>query len=155
MEMSLPHDPLPLSSQWSLPLANESTHFQTQKMLHTKHCGNQARRSVNQCSSAKAPTVMTVVLTHYMKLNTIKTISHNIKFDNSCSVRIYCIATYKITNTKETPKQRTLLIQNAMADGRIMFRVPIMSQTNPVHTSTWTTHSFELWMHIQQMERKT
>jgi PBP1b-binding outer membrane lipoprotein LpoB len=49
---------------------------------------------------------------------------------------MYCIATYKITNTKESPKQRTLLLQNIMADGRTMFTVPIMSQTNAVHTST-------------------
>jgi hypothetical protein len=49
---------------------------------------------------------------------------------------MYCIATYKITNTKETPKHKTLLLQNIMVDGCIMFTVPIRSQTNPVHTST-------------------
>jgi hypothetical protein len=71
-----------------------------------------------------------------MKLNTIKTISCSIKTDNSCSVQIYCIATYKIINTKETPKHRPLLLQKIMPDGCTMFRDPNRSQTNPVHTST-------------------
>jgi len=71
-----------------------------------------------------------------MKLNTIKTISCSIKTDNSCSVQIYCIATYKITDTKETPKHRPLLLQKIMADGCTMLRDPNMSQTKPVHTST-------------------
>jgi hypothetical protein len=62
----------------------------------------------------KSTTVMTV-LTHHMKLNTIRTISCSVKTDNSCCVQIYCIATYRITNTKETPKQRNLLLQNIMA----------------------------------------
>jgi hypothetical protein len=79
---------------------------------------------------------MTVVFTHYKKPNAIRTIPCSVKTDNSCFVQIYFIATYKITNTKENPKQRTLLLQNIMADGRTMFRDPIMSQTNPVHTST-------------------
>ena len=47
----------------------------------------------------KSTTVMTVALNHYMKLNTIRTISYSVKTDNSCFVQIYCIATYKITNT--------------------------------------------------------
>ena len=55
MEMILPHDPLPLSSQSFLPLATESAHFEPRKMLHTMHYANKARRSVNQCSSVKAP----------------------------------------------------------------------------------------------------
>jgi len=79
---------------------------------------------------------MTVVLTRYMKLNTIRTISCSVKTDNSCSVQIYCIATYKIIDTKGTPKHRTLLMQKLMADGCIMLRDPNISQTNPVHTST-------------------
>jgi len=79
---------------------------------------------------------MAVVLTHYMKLNTIRTISCSVKTDNSCFVQIYCIATYKITNTKQSPKQRTLLLKNIMANGCTMFTVPKTSQTNPLHTST-------------------
>jgi hypothetical protein len=67
-----------------------------------------------------------------MKLNTIRTISCSVKTANSCFVQIYCIATYKIPNTKESPKQRTLLWQNITAVGRKMFTVPIISQTNPV-----------------------
>jgi len=63
----------------------------------------------------KSATVMTVVLTHYMKLNTIRTISCCIKTDNSSFVQIYCIATYKITNTKASPIQRTLRIKWPMA----------------------------------------
>jgi len=63
----------------------------------------------------KSTTVMTVVLTHYMKLNTIRTISCSVKTDNCYCVLIYWIATYRITNTKETPKQRNLLLQNIMA----------------------------------------
>jgi hypothetical protein len=91
------------------------------------------RKSMQFC---KRTTLMAVVLTHYMKLNTITTISCSVKTENSCFVQIYCIATYKITNAKESPKQRTLLLQNIMANGRTMFRVPVMSQTNPVHTAT-------------------
>ena len=79
---------------------------------------------------------MTVVFTHYMKLNTIRFISCSVKTDNICFVQIYCIATYKITNTKDSLKQRTILLKNITADGCTMFTVPIMSQTNPVHTST-------------------
>jgi len=41
------------------------------------------RKSMQFC---KTTTVMTVVLTHYMKLNTIRTISCGRKTDNSCSV---------------------------------------------------------------------
>jgi len=63
----------------------------------------------------KSTTVMTVVLTHYMKLNTIRTISCSIKTDNSCFVQIYCIATHKITNTKASPKQRILRTKWPMA----------------------------------------
>ena len=84
----------------------------------------------------KSTTVMTVVFTHYMKLNTIRTISCCIKTDNSCFVQIYCIATYKITNTKQSPKQRTHLLQNIIDDGYTMRRFPIRSQTHPIHTST-------------------
>jgi hypothetical protein len=84
----------------------------------------------------KSTTVMKVVLPHYVKLNPIRTISCSVKTDNRCFLKIYCIATYKITNTKDNPKHRTILLQNTMADGYTMFRVPIMSQTNPVHTST-------------------
>jgi hypothetical protein len=69
------------------------------------------RKSTQFC---KSTTVMTVVLTHYMTLNTIRTISCSVKTDNSCRVQIYCIATYRIANTKKTPKQRTLLLQNIM-----------------------------------------
>jgi hypothetical protein len=87
----------------------------------------------------KSTTVMTVVLTHCMKLNTIRTISCSVKTYNICYVQIYWIATYKITNTKESPKQKTLLLQNIMADGCTMFRVPIMRKTIPVHTSTLFT----------------
>jgi len=79
---------------------------------------------------------MTVVLTHYKKLTTIRTISCSVRNDNSCFLQIYFTAIHKITNIKETPKQRTLLLQNIMADDRTMSRVPIMSQTNLVHTST-------------------
>jgi hypothetical protein len=78
----------------------------------------------------KITRVVEVVLTHYMTLNTIRTISGSVKKDNIRYVQIY-----KNTNTKESPKQRTLLLQN-MADGCTMFRVPIMSQTYPVSTST-------------------
>jgi len=92
----------------------------------------------------KSTTVMTVVLTHYMELNTIRTISCRVKTANSCCVQIYCIATYRITNKKEKPKQRTLVLQNIMADGRTMFRDPIVSQTNPVHTSTWCNGKYEI-----------
>jgi hypothetical protein len=84
----------------------------------------------------KSTTVTRVVFSHYIKLNIIRTISCSVKTDNTRFVQIYCIATYKITNTKENPKHRTLLLQNIMADGRTMFRVHIMSQTNTVHTST-------------------
>jgi hypothetical protein len=98
------------------------------------------RKSTQFC---KSTTVMTVVLTHYMKLNTITTISCSIKTDNSCCVQIYCIATYRITNTTESPKQRTLLLQKIMADGRTMIWAPIMSPTNPVHTSTWFKGNYE------------
>jgi len=63
---------------------------------------------------------MTVVLTYYMKLNTIRTISCSVKTDYSCFVQIYFTATHKITNIKETPKQRTLLLQNIMANDRTM-----------------------------------
>jgi len=77
---------------------------------------------------------MTVVLTHYMELNTIRTISYSEKTDNSCCVQIYCIATYRITNAKGSPKQRNLLLQNIMAEVHTMFSDSIMSQTNPVHT---------------------
>jgi hypothetical protein len=97
----------------------------------------------NSTQFCKSTTVMTVVLTHYMKLNTIRTISCGIKTDNSCCVQIYCIATYRINNKKETPKQITLALQNIMADGRTMFRDPILSQTNPVHTSTWFNGKYE------------
>jgi len=90
------------------------------------------RKSTQFC---KSTTVMTVVLTHYMKLNTIRTISCSVKTDNSCCVQIYCIAIYRITNTKESPKQRNLL-HNIMAEVHTMFRDPIVSQTNQVHTST-------------------
>jgi len=72
---------------------------------------SQLRKSTQFC---KSTTVMTVVLTHYMELNTIRTISCSVKTDNSCCVQIYCIATYRITDTKESPKQRTLLLQNIM-----------------------------------------
>jgi len=92
----------------------------------------------------KSTTVMTVVLTHYMKLNTIRTISCSVKTDNSCCVQIYCIATYRITDTKETPKQITLVLQNIMANGRTMFRDPIVSQTNPVYSSTWFNGKYEI-----------
>jgi len=68
-----------------------------------------------------------------MKLNTIRTISCSVKTDNSCYEQIYCIATYRITNKKETLKQIILVLENIMADGRTMFRDPIVSQTNPVH----------------------
>jgi hypothetical protein len=85
----------------------------------------------------KSTTVMTVVLTHYIELNTMRTISCSIKTDNSCFVQIYCIATYKITTTKEDLKLRiSLLLQNIMDVGSTMFTVPIRSQTNPIHTST-------------------
>jgi hypothetical protein len=67
------------------------------------------RKSMQFC---KSTTVTTVVLTHYVKLNTIRTISCSIKTDNNCSVQIYWFATYKITDTKESSKQRTLLLQN-------------------------------------------
>jgi hypothetical protein len=56
----------------------------------------------------RSTTVMTVVLTLYIKLNTIRTISCGIKTDNSCCVKIHCIATYKITTTKEVPKKQNL-----------------------------------------------
>jgi hypothetical protein len=82
----------------------------------------------------KSTTVKTVVFSHYMKLNTSRTISCSVKTDNSCFVQIYCILTDKITNTKQNPNQRSLLWHNIMADGRTMFTVPIMSQTNPAHT---------------------
>jgi len=55
------------------------------------------RESMQFC---KSTTVMTVVLTHYMKLSAIKTKSCSVKVDNSCSLQINCIANYKITNTK-------------------------------------------------------
>ena len=90
------------------------------------------RKSMPFCKSTR---VMTVALTHYMKLNTIRTISCSVKTDNSCFVQIYCIAMYK-TTAKKTPKQRNLLLQNITANGCTMFRVPIMSQTNPVYTFT-------------------
>ena len=70
----------------------------------------------------KRTTVMTVQLTHYMKLNNSRTISCSVKTDNICYVQIYCTATYKITNTKQTPKQKTLL-QNIMANSCTLFRV--------------------------------
>ena len=91
------------------------------------------RKSTQFC---KSTTVVAVVLTHYMKLYTVRTISCCVKTYNICFVQIYCIATYKITNAKESSKQRTFLLQNIMVDGYTVFRVPIMSQTNPVHTST-------------------
>jgi hypothetical protein len=47
------------------------------------------RKSMQFCKSI---IVMTVVLNHYMKLNTIRTISCSVKTDNSCFVQIYCIA---------------------------------------------------------------
>jgi len=92
----------------------------------------------------KSTTVMTVVLTHYMIQNTIRTISCSIRTDNSCCVQIYCIATYRITDTKESPKQRNFLLQNIMAKVHTMFRDPIMSQTNPVHTRTWFNGKYEI-----------
>jgi len=90
------------------------------------------RKSMLFC---KSTTVMTAVLNHYMTLNTTGTISSSVKTDNICFVQIYCIASYKVTNTKQSPKQRTLLLQNIMADGCTMLRVPVISQTHPVHTS--------------------
>ena len=83
----------------------------------------------------KSTTVMTVVLTHYMKLNAIKTFSFSVKTYSSCFLQINCITNYKINNTKETSSQRTILIQKTVAEGRIMFRVPTMRQTHPNHTS--------------------
>jgi hypothetical protein len=78
---------------------------------------------------------MTVVLTHYMKLNTIRTISCSVRTDNSSCVQIYCIATYRITNTKETAKEKYSFAENN-DQVHTMFRIPIVGQTNPVHTST-------------------
>jgi len=98
------------------------------------------RKSTQFC---KNTTVTTVVLTHYKKLNTIRTISSSIKTNNSCCVQIYCIATYRVTDREETPKQRTLVLQNIMADGRTIFRDPIMSQTKPVLTSIWFNGKYE------------
>jgi len=91
------------------------------------------RKSTQFC---KSTTVMTVVLTHYMIQNTIRTISCSVKTDNGCCVQICCIATHRITNTKESPRQRNLLLQNIIAEVHTMFRDPIVSQTNPVHTPT-------------------
>jgi hypothetical protein len=104
----------------------------------------------------KSTTVMKVVLSHYMKLNTIRTISRSIKAHNSCFVQIYCISAYNITSTKENPKHRTLLLQNIMADGCTMFRVPIRSQTNTVHTSTRFNgkHKIEVMTAHPKDERK-
>ena len=76
--------------------------------------------------------------------NTIRTFSCSVKTDNSCCVQIYCNATYRITNTKESPNQRNLLLQNIMAEVHIMFRDPIVSQTNPVHTPTWFNGKYEI-----------
>jgi hypothetical protein len=59
----------------------------------------------------KGTTVMAVVLTHYMKLNTIRTISRSIKTDNSCFVKIYWIATYKITETKKAQNRKLLFAE--------------------------------------------
>jgi hypothetical protein len=94
---------------------------------------SQLCKSTQFCTST---TEMTVVLTHYMKLNTIRTISCSVKTDNSCCAQIYCIATYRITDTKDTPKQRTLLLQIIIAEVHTMFRIPIVSHTNPVHNFT-------------------
>jgi hypothetical protein len=98
-------------------------------------------KSVQFC---KSTTVLTVELTHYMKLNTIRTISYSVKTDNMCFVQICCIANYKITDTKESPQQRTLLLKNIMADGCTMFSTPTMNQTNPAHTSTWFNGKYEI-----------
>jgi len=102
------------------------------------------RESMQFC---KSTTVMTVVLTHYMKQNAIKTCSCSVKTYSSCYLQIKSIANYKITNTKETSNQRTLLIQNTMADGRIMFSVPTMSQTHPDHNSTWFNGKHRILSH--------
>ena len=99
------------------------------------------RKSMPFCESTH---VMAVVHTHYIKLNSNRNISCSINTDNSCFVQTYCIITHKITNTKKSPNQRTLLLHNIVADGRTMCRVPIMSQTNPVHTSTWFNGKYKI-----------
>jgi hypothetical protein len=80
---------------------------------------------------------MTAVLTHYVKVNSIRTISYSIRTDNSSCVQIYCIATYKITTTKEGPKKRiSLLLQNILADGHTMFRFPVIRKKKTHSTLT-------------------
>jgi hypothetical protein len=110
MEMSLALDSLPVTLL--IPsTCKQITSFPTSEDVAHKP-SLPLHKSMQFC---KSTTVMTVVLTHYMKLNTILTISCNVKTDNSCCVLIYCIANKKITNTKETPKQKTLFLQNIIA----------------------------------------
>jgi hypothetical protein len=92
----------------------------------------------------KSTTVMTVVLTHYIKLNPTGSISCSVKTDNSCFVQIYCITTHKITQKKETPKQRTLALKNITVEWRTMFRGPTISQTNPAHASTYFNGKYKI-----------
>jgi len=114
MLMSLALDSLPPLHHCPLPAAQGSPHF--------------VRHSTQSMLFCKSTTVMTAVLNHYMTLNTTGTISSSVKTDNICFVQIYCIASYKVTNTKQSPKQRTLLLQNVMPDGCTMLRDPVKVQ---------------------------
>jgi hypothetical protein len=136
MEMMLALNPLLLLHHWPLPFIyrspGRSQWYEGGREFHSQlHKSMQFRKST---------TVMPVMLTHYMKLNTIGTISCSIKTDNSYYVQIYSSATYKITNTKETPKQRTLLFQNIMAKGRTMFRVLYLFLSRAKQTQTELLH---------------
>ena len=126
------------------------TSFPTSDVAHKPN--SPLRKSTQFC---KSTTVKTVVLTHYMKLNTIRTILCSVKTDNSCCVQIYCIETYRITNTKGSTKQRNLLLQHIMAEVHTMFRVPIVSQTNPVYTPTWFNGKYEIeFMTVHPTDRR-
>jgi hypothetical protein len=78
-------------------ICTQITSFPTSDVAHKP--SSPLRKSMQFC---KSTTVMIVVFTHHMKLNTIRTISCSIKTDNSCCVQVYCIATNKIINTKKS-----------------------------------------------------
>jgi len=92
------------------------------------------RESTQIC---KSTTVMTVLLTHYMKLNAIKTFSFSVKACNRCSLQINCIANYKITNKNKLQTRELFLyrIQWLMAASCSQF-LPW-----PKHTQTTLPHN--------------
>jgi hypothetical protein len=121
MVMSLPLDSLPLLHHWILPAVHRSPHF--------------VRCSANQCWSAKAP--------EYWQLCSINTwnltLLESFQVAKKRITAMYRFSVLQLTKSLTQKKvQYTELFFCRMADGCTMFRVPIMSRTNPVHTSTWS-----------------